>query len=150
MSRRTILRAGALAAFLAAGLPAAAPSPALAEEPAPFFYNITSDDAWTAGMALAQADVAAQRGHEVTVFLNVRAVHLADRDAVQGTFGPSGRTAVEQLAALMEKGHTVLVCATCMRAAGMTAEDLIEGAQMSSPDLVFGALEAPRAVVISY
>ncbi len=154
MSRRTVLRtglrAGALAAFLAAGLPAAAPAPALAEEQAPLFYNITSDDAWTAGMALAQAGVAAQRGHAVTVFLNVRAVHLADRDAVQGTFAPSGRTAAEQLAALMERGHTVLVCGTCMRVAGMTAEDLIEGAQISSPDLVFGAFAAPGAVVISY
>jgi predicted peroxiredoxin len=138
-----------LAAF-AAALILAAPVGAQAEEPRPFVYNITTDDAWAAGMALANANTAAARGHEVTVFLNVRGVHLADRDARTGTFTPAGKTPAELMAALIENGHTVLVCGACMSVAGVGEEDLIEGATKSGPDLTFGALEAPGAVVLSY
>jgi len=146
-----ILRAGAVALALAAAAgPALVPAPAVAEEARPIFYNLTTDDAWSAGMALAQANAAADRGHAVTVFLNVRAVHLADRDAVQGSFGPVGKKPAELLAALVGKGQTVLVCGMCMRAGGMTDGDLMEGATLSTPDLTFGAMTAPDAVVVSY
>jgi predicted peroxiredoxin len=144
------LRAAALTLALGMALvPAAAPV-AAAEEARPIFYNLTSDDAWTAGMALAQARTAAERGHAVTVFLNVRAVRLADRDAAQGSFGPTGRTPAEMLAGLVEAGHTVLVCGVCMKVGGMAPGDLIEGAEMASPDLTFGAMTAPETVVMSY
>lgn len=132
--------------FAAVLVPASAP----AEDPRPIFYNVTSDDAWTAGMSLAQANVAAARGHPVTVFLNVRAVHLADRDAVLGSFGPSGKTPAELVAALLAKGQTVLVCGTCMKVGGMQKADLLDGVSMASPDLVFGALNRTDTIVLSY
>ena len=139
-----------LAAALVAAVLIAAPPGARAEEPRPFVYNITTDDAWGAGMALAQANVAASRGHDVTVFLNVRGVTLADADARTAAFPPAGRTPHELMAALMEKGGSVLVCGACMSVAGVTEDGLIEGARKSAPDLTFGALEAPGAVVLSY
>lgn len=142
MFRSTFRAASVVVLLLAA--------PAAAEEPAPFFYNITSDDAWEAGMALTQARVAAQRGHPVTVFLNIRAVHLADKDARLGTFGATGGNPADLLRGLMQAGQTVLVCGGCMAVGGMTADDLIEGVQMASPDRTFGALTAPGAIVLSY
>ena len=123
---------------------------AAADEPRPFFYNLTEDDAWTAGMALAQARTAAGRGHAVTVFLNVRAVRLADHGARQAVFAPTGSTPAEMLATLIEAGHTVLVCRVCMSVAGMEESDLIPGAAPASPDLTFGALTAPQTVFLSY
>ncbi len=144
------LRAAALALALCAALAPAAAPVAVAEEARPVFYNLTSDDAWTAGMALAQARTAAERGHDVTVFLNVRAVRLADRDAAQASFAPTGQTAAEMLAGLAGAGHTVLVCGVCMKVGGMDAEDLIEGATVATPDLTFGAMTAPETVVLSY
>ncbi len=138
-------------AFVALILVAAvAPAPASAEEPRAIFYNVTTDDAWTAGMSLAQANVAADRGHPVTVFLNVRAVHLADRDAVQGTFGPSGKTPAQLITALVAKGQTVLVCGTCMKGGGMERADLMDGVTIASPDLTFGALNRPGTIALSY
>jgi len=125
-------------------------APAFAEEPRPMFYNVTTDDAWTAGMSLAQANVAADRGHQVTVFLNVRAVHLADRDAVLGTFGPSGKTPTQLIAALLAKGQTVLVCGTCMKVAGMERADVMDGVTIATPDLTFGALTRPGTIALSY
>lgn len=155
------LRRAALIALLTAGLAPAialAPASGMAEEAAggqattaaPFFYNLTTDDAWTAGMALAQASTAAGRGHKVAVFLNVRAVHLADRDAQLGSFGPLDKTPAELLAALMAKGGTVLVCGMCMKAAGMEAADLIDGAMLATPDLTFGAMTESGTVTLSY
>ena len=126
------------------------PGTAAADEPRPFFYNLTEDDAWTAGMALAQARTAAGRGHAVTVFLNVRAVRLADEGARQAVFAPTGSTPAEMLAALIEGGHTVLVCRVCMSVAGMEEGDLLSGATPASPDLTFGALTASETVVLSY
>jgi len=121
-----------------------------AEEKAPFFYNITTDDSWTAGMAAGHANTAADRGHSVTVFLNVRGVHIADKNTVQGTFGPAGKTPAQLLQLLIEKGHTVLVCGTCMKVAGVTENDLMDGAKVSTPDSTFGALTEKSAIVLSY
>lgn len=126
------------------------PGSTLAEEPRPIFYNVTTDDAWTAGMSLAQANVAASRGHPVTLFLNIRAVRLADADAVQGTFGPSGKTPAQLITALLAKGQTVLVCGTCMKVGGMEKDDLLEGVTMANPDLTFGALNRPGTIALSY
>jgi len=146
-----LARRAALAAILAAGLaPASLPVTVQAEELAPIFYNLTTDDAWTAGMALAQANTAAGRGHPITVFLNVRAVYLADADAKQGTFGPTGKTPAELLSALIAKGHKVLVCGTCMRAGGVGKGDLIGGAEVANPDKTFGAMTVPGTITLSY
>jgi predicted peroxiredoxin len=150
-SIKPLLQAAILAIMLSAVLiSAVAPSPSLAGEPRPIFYNVTTDDTWTAGMALSQANVAASRGHPVTVFLNVRAVHLADREAVLGTFGPSGKTPAELIAALVAKEQTVLVCGTCMKVGGMVQDDLLEGVVMASPNLTFGALNRAGTIALSY
>jgi predicted peroxiredoxin len=121
-----------------------------AEEKVPFFYNITTDDSWTAGMAAGHANNAADRGHSVTVFLNVRGVHIADKKTVQGTFGPTGKTPAQLLQSLIKKGHAVLVCGTCMKVAGVTENDLMAGAKVSTPDLTFGALTEKDTIVLSY
>ena len=146
MHRRRMI--GALLGLLAL---AAVPGGAVrAEEARHFLYNVTTDEAWAAGMALGQANVAASRGHQVTVFLNVRGVNLAAARNVQGTFGPAGATPRELLGKLMAGGHEVLVCGTCMSVAGLEAGDLIEGAKVANPDLTFGALTAPGTIVMSY
>lgn len=125
-------------------------TPAAAEDQASFFYNMTEDDSWTTGMALAQASVAASRGHSVTVFLNIRAVNLANQNAIQSPWGPSGKTPAQAIATLIADGHTVLICGGCMKVAGLSADDLIDGVQIANPDLTFGAMTAPETIVISY
>mgnify|MGYP006276532997 CR=1 FL=1 len=144
------LRTLIVALVAGVALMGAALGPASAQQERPFFYNITTDDSWAAGMALAQANVAAGRGHDVTVFLNVRGVHLADRHAKTGTFPPAGKTPRQLLEALIGSGEKVLVCGACMQVAGMGDDDLIDGALKASPKTTFGALEAPGAVVLSY
>jgi len=137
------------AAIVAAFAIVAAAGPAAADE-APISYNISTDDAWAAGMALAQANVATSRGHKVTVFLNVRGVHLADKAAELGTFGPVKKTPAELLSSLIEKDQQVLVCGTCMRAGGVSKDDLLDGVVVSNPDRMFGTLTQPGTIVLSY
>jgi len=144
----TVLAFAALALLLLTATPAVAADEA--DTARPFVYNITTDDAWAGGMALAQASVAAGRGHPVTVFLNVRGVHLADRDARRPVFPPAGKTPAELMAGLIAGGHRVLVCGACMSVAGLTEADLIDGAVKSGAGLTFGALEQPGVLVLSY
>lgn len=139
-----------LALALALGMVLSA-SPGMAEdEPHHFVFSITSDESWTAGSALTQAVVASERGHSVTVLLSVRGVHLAEQDSAQGGFSVTARSPREMLAALIEDGHTVLVCGMCMVAGGVETDDLIEGAKVAGPELTFTALTAPETVVLSY
>jgi predicted peroxiredoxin len=145
MHKLKLLVAAVAAAFAILGVA----GPAAADEP-PMFYKIATDDAWAAGMALAQANVATARGHKVTVFLNVRGVHLANENASSGTFGAIDKTPADLLRSLIEKGQQVLVCGNCMRVGGVSEDDLIEGAVVSNPDLMFGALTAPGTIVLSY
>ena len=138
---RTMLAVALAAVMLTAALPALAE-----DEPHHFFYNITT----AAGMALTQASVAVERGHRVTVFLNVRGVHLAETGTAQGSFGVTAKTPREILLSLIKSGHTVLVCGGCMVAGGVAKQDLLEGATITGPELTFRALTAPDTIVISY
>jgi predicted peroxiredoxin len=121
-----------------------------ADKPHHFVFSITTDESWSAGSALTQAVVAAERGHRVTVLLSVRAIHLAESESAQGGFRVTARSPREMLADLIEDGHSVLVCGMCMVAGGVTQADLIPGAKISGPELTFTALTAPDTVVLSY
>lgn len=120
------------------------------DEPHHFVFHITSDDTWTVGSALTQAAVASQRGHDVTVILSVRGVHLAETNSAQGGFSVTAQTPRDLLGDLIADGHSVLVCGMCMVAGGVTSKELIEGAQISGPELTFSALTAPDTIVLSY
>jgi predicted peroxiredoxin len=126
-------------------------TPAMAEEgKRSFFYNITTDDTWAAGMAAGQANKALEAGHDVVLFLNVRAVYLASTARQQDTFAAAGQTPQELLQAAMDKGGRVIICPMCMRQAGMTMDDVIEGVERGGPDVTFKALDDPDTVVLSY
>lgn len=146
----TMFRNAALGLALAAAVTLSAP-PATAEDvPHHFVVHITSDDAWTVGSALTQAVVASERGHDVTVILSVRGVHLAETNSAQGGFSVTARSPREMLSDLIEDGHSVLVCGMCMVAGGVMKDELIEGAEIAGPELTFTAFTAPDTIVLSY
>ena len=115
-----------------------------------FFYNITTDDVWAAGMATTQAAKAAERGHDVVIYLNVRGVYLAATNRKQDTLGATGRTAQENIEMAMENGARVLVCPMCMGQGGLTEDDLIDGVELGKPDILFGLLSQDDVVTLSY
>lgn len=126
-------------------------APATQEFDGGLVVNITSDNIDRAAMAVNFADnVLLGREVPVTIFLNVEGVRLADANIPQNMH-VSGETIPEMLQRFMDDGGTVLVCPMCMEnVGGMTEDDLIEGAMVSSPDELWPRLFAEGVTVMSY
>jgi predicted peroxiredoxin len=135
----------ALALLSVAGM-----APVSADEQETIFYNVTTDEAWAAGMALGQANKALDVGYKVVIFLNVRGVFIASKAFVTDTSGATGKSMQEMLKAAMGKGARAIICPMCMKKAGMTMDDVIEGVVKGGPDVTMKAMTADDTVVISY
>jgi len=122
----------------------------LADENKTIFYNLTTDEAWAAGMALGQANKALEGGYDVVIFLNVRGVLLASKSFKSDISPASGVSLQEMLKAAMKKGAKAIICPMCMNKVGLTEEDLIDGIVKGGPDVTFKAMTADDTVVISY
>lgn len=131
-------------------LVASAVSPVLADNQKTIFYNVTSDEAWSAGMALGQANKALEAGYNVVVSLNVRGVFLASKSFSTDTFSGSGASLQDMLKAAMKKGGKVIICPMCMKKAGMTMDDVIDGVTKGGVDVTLKAMTAENTTVVSY
>ena len=121
-----------------------------ADDEKTIFYNVTTEEAWAAGMAVGQATSALDNGYSVVIFLNVRGVFLASKNFNTDSFSESGKSLQEMLKSAMEKGATVVICPMCMKKAGMTMEDVIKGVVKGGPDVTMKAMTAEDTVVISF
>lgn len=122
------------------------------------FVNLTSDDVNRSAMAIMFATMTKkQSGIDVTIFLNVEGVRLADNERpaaiwVGGMDGP--KTVHELLAAFMEAGGTVIACPMCMKNVGgmdphgenLFDQRIVLGNHMTVSNAMFG----PRVTVLSY
>jgi predicted peroxiredoxin len=113
------------------------------------FLNLTSDDAWRAGMALAYANNNLKNGHPVTVFLNVTGVRIAVKQVPSHTMGVPGKSNRELLEQAMKSGAKVIVCPMCLKQAGFTPRDLIDGVVMGGPNVTIPAMYG-ASLVMSY
>ena len=114
------------------------------------FYNITTEEAWAAGMALGQANKALENGYDVAIFLNVRGVFLASKRFKTDSWADSGKSLQDMLKSAMDKGAKAIICPMCMKKAGMTMDDLIKGVVKGGPDVTMKAMTADNTVVISF
>lgn len=100
------------------------------------FVNLTTDDTWAAAKAIMFAhEKSLKNGHDTAIWLNVRAVYLADRKRpshVHGLMAEKGASIQDMLRAFMADGGTVIMCGACSQAAGLTKADYIDGVQMGS------------------
>jgi predicted peroxiredoxin len=114
-----------------------APFAAYAEDEKPaFFVNLTTDDTWAATKAITFAhERALKNGYDAAIWMNVRAVYLADKKRashVHGLMAAEGKSVQDLLAAFIADGGTVLMCGACSKAAGLTQADYIDGVTMGS------------------
>ncbi len=114
------------------------------ENPGTLFFNLTTDDAWTNAMAIDFATNARKAGHDVTVFLNVRAVILA-RPGAEGEIGD----VQSALMALRDAGADIYICPACAARAGIEPEEWLDSVETGSPAL-FDIIMADLTRVISY
>lgn len=135
---------------LACALLVAAATAPRAQETPTLLVNLTSDDLWTQQMALEFArNFVSVTGGQLVVFLNVRAVAIANADVPQHTTALTGKTPRELVEALMADGARVFLCGSCTKQAGLSADDRIDGIELASPEL-HQLLIAPSTKVMSY
>lgn len=123
-----------------------APDAGRAEEEAPrgLFVNLTTDDTWAAAKAIMFAhEKSLKNGHDTAIWMNVRAVYLADKKRpshIHGLMAETGMSIQDMLKAFIADGGTVIMCAACSQAAGLTKDDYIDGVTMGSWPVVEGWL----------
>lgn len=125
-------------------------TPLSADEQESIFYNLTTDEAWKAGMALGQATNALKKGYKVIIHLNTRAVFIASKSFATDINGASGKSLQDMLKALVDKGAQVIICPMCMKKAGLTMDGVIAGVSKAGPDITFKLMTDDHTTVISY
>ncbi|PIE12768.1 MAG: hypothetical protein CSA70_08705 [Rhodobacterales bacterium] len=104
------------------------------------FVNLTTDDTWSAAKAIMFAhQKSLKNGHDTAIWLNVRAVYLADKKRashVHGLMAKDGTSIQDMLKAFMADGGTVIMCGACTKAAGLSKTDYIDGIKMGNWELV--------------
>jgi len=142
----------ALAAFFAIS---AAPAAAQDAPKSGLFVNLTTDDTWSAAKAIFFAHEKALKNgvKPVAIWLNVRGVYLADKKRpsnVPGLMRKADKSIQDMLTDFMADGGIVVACQACSMAAGLTADDYIEGVQMGTWDVVSGLLFDPTVQTLSW
>jgi sulfur relay (sulfurtransferase) complex TusBCD TusD component (DsrE family) len=116
--------------------------------------NLTTDDTWSAAKAIMFAhQKSLKNGHETAIWMNVRAVYLADKKRashIHGLMAESGTSIQDMLTAFMADGGVVLMCQACSAAAGLTKADYIDGVQMGSFPVIESWLFAPDVATLAW
>lgn len=119
------------------------------------FVNLTTDDTWSAAKAISFAhEKALKNGHTpVAIWLNVRAVYLADKKRpshVHGLMREDNKSIQDMLTAFMADGGKVIMCSACSKAAGLTKDDYIDGVEMGTWPVVESILFDPNVTTLSW
>ncbi len=114
------------------------------------FINLTTDDTWKAVMALNFALESQKVGKKVTIFLNVRGVHLGIRKAKLPKDPYTGKRIQDIIKTFIAKGGKVYICKMCMKIAGYTEDLLVRGIKLGEPRLVFKEFYDTNTKVITY
>lgn len=131
------------------------PFVAQADESKPgLFISLTTDDTWAAAKAIMFAhQKSLKNGHDTAIWMNVRAVYLADKKRpshIHGLMAEKGTTIQDMLTAFIADGGTVLMCQACSAAAGLTEEDYIDGVTMGSFPVIEKWLFNPNVKTLSW
>ena len=127
-----------------------AAAPGRAQESTTLLINLTSDDVWTQQMAFQFGrNFMELTGGELVVFLNVRAVGVANTKVPQPTTALTGKTPQQLVQDLIADGARVFLCAGCTKQAGLSLDDRIDGVVPSGPEL-HRILAEPGTKVMSY
>lgn len=154
MTRRifALLSVFALGLTLMAGPSTAQEDGAAAQQR--LFINLTTDDTWAAAKAIMFAHQRSlANGYDTAIWLNVRAVYLAEKDRpshIHGLMAEEGTTIQDMLTAFIADGGTVIMCSACSAAAGLTQEEYIDGVTMGSWPVVESWLFDPNVVTLSW
>lgn len=141
----------AICAFVAGSI--LMPDEALAIGTQRVLFNLTSDELVVAAMPLRSATTILDQGGQVVVLLNIKAVRLASTTIPQNVHAGIGAPLQAKLTEIIAKGGRVLICPNCMANQGVTAQELIPGAEMLNQmqgETYLDILTDPNTNIISY
>jgi predicted peroxiredoxin len=105
------------------------------------------EDAHRVLMALNMAALMAD-SRDVLIYFDITGVEVVVKDAPDIAFSHFP-TSHAQLKTLLEKNVTIMACPGCLKAAGKTPEDLMEGIQVADKDKFF-SFTSGRILTIDY
>jgi predicted peroxiredoxin len=114
---------------------ALAGAPAWAGANDPLFINMTAEEGHRVNMALTFGAKQHAMGHPLTLFLNDKGVMVGSKAHAKQY--PEQQ---KQIAEIIAKGGTVIICPMCMKHYGVKEEDLLPGVLIGKPELTGGAL----------
>lgn len=118
-----------------------APLPAAAQDKPQLFINVTDEDPWKVSMAAFFGTAFAQKqGHQTTLFVNVQATPLFTKAKSAVRSEQFGKSVHDMVREFQAAGGKVLICPVCMKALGISADDLIDGAEVATVQSVNAVL----------
>lgn len=101
----------------------------------PLFINLSTDELHRSTMAINFGKHHSANGHPLTIFLNDKAVML-------GVKAGSTKFSEQQkaLSEVTSAGALVIMCPMCLKQAGYTESDLIDGVKLGGPKVTGDAL----------
>ncbi len=116
---------------------------AFAQSPSEAFFNVTSADNQSQGMAMVLATQMVEQKAAVRILLCGPAGQLALKTYEPAALKPRNVTPKQMLAGLMKAGATVEVCALYLPNAERTPADLTEGVTVAKPPEVAAYMLKP-------
>jgi predicted peroxiredoxin len=108
-------------------------------------YHLTSDEPWRATVAISDATTMLKLGHKVTLWLSIEGVQI-------GVKHPHHYLGLDSLSRnvtnFIAGGGRVIICEVCLRKAGYSNNDIIDGAIIGNPVIISNLLS--NATVVSY
>ncbi len=128
---------------------AASSTASTANEKAPVFISIVSDmdsNPQAVDMAMKVAGFSLDEQRDVFLFFNVKGVHVPIASLADDAAFQENDPVKSQLSGLIQRGVRVHVCPICMKASSIEADDLIEGARVTTRAELFEAIRSDTAV----
>lgn len=123
---------------------------AFAQAPNEAFFNVTSADNQTQGMAMALANLMVEQKATVRVLLCGPAGQLALKTYEPAALKPKNLTPKQMLGGLMKSGATVEVCALFLPNAERASTDLTEGVTVAKPPEIAAFMLKPGVKVFGF
>jgi predicted peroxiredoxin len=106
-----------------------------------------SDDLHAVNMALELGTMLADSGAAVTLFADLEGARLGDRRSPRSLRWGSGKPVSELFNAFVDAGGNVVLCPHCANAAGISEDDLRDGARIGTPEEIAALLLAADKIL---
>jgi len=111
------------------------------------FIHVTSSDPHRVLMAMQMAAIVSE-DHDVVMYFDIEGVKVLINDATDLEYAHF-LSSYTQIQSLIEKGIIIMACPGCLKAAGYTPADLMEGIKVADKETFFNFTKG-RIITLDY